>query len=89
MIELTITAKGQITLNKRLRESLGVKPGDRLRVDVRPDGGLVILPVRRKTTSWDEIAGMLQRPANVPPLSIEEMNAVIARGWAGAPDDYR
>lgn len=87
MSELTITAKGQITIRKALLEGLGAKPGDRLRVEVRPDGGLVIPPLKRKTRTWDEIAGMLKRPAGVAPVSIEEMNEVIAKGWAGQLDD--
>ena len=82
-----MTSKGQITINKALREGLGAKPGEKLQVEVRPDGGLVIPPVRRKAKSWNEIAGMLKRPPDVAPLSIEEMNDVIAMAWAGELDD--
>lgn len=86
MPELTLTAKGQITIRKRLLEGLGARPGDKLHVQVRPDGGLVIPPVRRKTRSWDDIVGIL-KPPGTPHLSIEEMNEVIAAGWAGELDD--
>ncbi|CAN5449701.1 hypothetical protein BH10PSE1_BH10PSE1_06760 [soil metagenome] len=87
MPQLTMTSKGQITINKTLREGLGARPGEKLQVEVRPDGGIVIPPVRRKTKTWDEIAGMLKRPQDVPPLSIDEMNEIIAKGWAGELDD--
>jgi antitoxin PrlF len=87
MPQLTMTSKGQITINKALREGLGARPGEKLDVQVRPDGGLVILPVRRRTREWSEIAGMFKRAEDVPPLSIEDMNGVIAKGWAGELDD--
>ena len=87
MTSLTVTAKGQITIRKALLEGLGAKPGDRLEVEVQPDGGLLIPPVRRRTRSWADIAGMLKRPQGVAPLSIEEMNEVIAKGWAGQLSD--
>ena len=88
MPQLTMTSKGQITINKTLRDGLGVEPGEKLEVQVRPDGGLVILPVRRKTRSWDELFGMFERPADVAPVSIEDMNESIAKGWAGELDDH-
>lgn len=87
MTALTVTAKGQITIRKALLEGLGAKPGDRLEIVVRPDGGIFIPPLRRKTRSWDEIAGMLKRPKGVAPVSIEEMNETIAKGWAGQLSD--
>lgn len=87
MPELTLTAKGQITIRKRLLEGLGARPGDKLHVQVRPDGGLVIPPVRRKTRSWDDIVGILKPPPGAPHLSIEDMNEAIAAGWAGELDD--
>lgn len=83
MTQLTVTAKGQITLKKALLEGLGARVGDRLQVDVRPDGGLVILPVRRKSRSWSELAGMLKRPGQ-PVLTIEQMNEAIAEAGAAA-----
>lgn len=83
MIELTMTAKGQITINKRLRDGLGIRPGQKLRVDVRPDGGLVIPPVKRETTTWKDVAGILKRPGQ-PVLTIEELNDAIAEAGAAA-----
>lgn len=88
MATLTITAKGQITLKKALLESIGARPGDQ--VEVEPDalGGLRIKPVKRKTVTWSELAGMLKRPDHIPPVTIEQMNETIARGWAGLLDPY-
>lgn len=82
MIELTVTAKGQITLNKRLREGLGLRPGDKLRVDVRPDGGLVIAPLKRGARTWSDVVGILKRPGQ-PVMTIEDIKEATERAWAG------
>lgn len=90
MLELTITAKGQVTIRKALLEGLGAKPGDRLRIEVRSDGGLVIPPVRRpkKPLTWDEIAGSITPPPDRRGVTIEQMNDAIAKGWAGLLEDH-
>lgn len=82
-MQLTMTSKGQITINKTLRDGLGAKPGEKLKVEVRPDGGLVIPPVRRKTRTWDEVAGMLKRPGQ-PVLTIDDINDAISEAGAEA-----
>jgi bifunctional DNA-binding transcriptional regulator/antitoxin component of YhaV-PrlF toxin-antitoxin module len=82
MIELTVTAKGQITIKKSLLDGLGARVGDKLHVDVRPDGGLVIPPLRR-TGKISDAFGMIKPLPGTPPISIEEMNEIIAKGWAG------
>jgi looped-hinge helix DNA binding domain, AbrB family len=89
MTELTLTAKGQITIRKALLEGLGAKPGDRLKVEVRPDGGLVIPPLRRrqKSLSWDDLAGSIKPPKHLRGVSIDQMNETIAKGWAGQLED--
>ncbi len=38
----TITVKGQVTLPKAVREATGIRPGDRVNVRVRPEGGVII-----------------------------------------------
>jgi antitoxin PrlF len=38
----TITVKGQVTLPKAIREAAGIRPGDRVEVRLRPEGGLII-----------------------------------------------
>ncbi|MBY0335960.1 MAG: AbrB/MazE/SpoVT family DNA-binding domain-containing protein [Acetobacteraceae bacterium] len=80
---LKITAKGQVTLRKSLLEQLGAKPGDRVTVSPLPGGGLALRPQREaETKTIRDIAGMLRRPGQ-PTLTIEQMNDIIARGWAG------
>ena len=38
----TVTVKGQVTLPKAVREIAGIRPGDRVVVRVRPEGGVVV-----------------------------------------------
>ncbi|MFN7570643.1 MAG: AbrB/MazE/SpoVT family DNA-binding domain-containing protein [Betaproteobacteria bacterium] len=71
MTESTITAKGQTTVPRRVREQLGAGTGTRLLWHVLPDGGVV---VRAKTHSVLTLAGSLkaQRRKRVP---VAAMNA--------------
>ena len=43
-MESKLNAKGQVTIPKAVREHLGIKPGDRIRFFIHPDGTVVILP---------------------------------------------
>ena len=43
-MESAITVKGQATIPKAIREHLALKPGDRVKFFVHPDGSVVLLP---------------------------------------------
>jgi AbrB family looped-hinge helix DNA binding protein len=79
---LTVTAKGQVTLRKDLLEHLGVHPGEKITVDKLPDGRIEI-KAARPTGDISDVFGSLKTKRKGRPLSIEEMNDLIARGWAG------
>jgi bifunctional DNA-binding transcriptional regulator/antitoxin component of YhaV-PrlF toxin-antitoxin module len=81
MSTLTVTAKGQVTLRKDLLKHLGVRPGERITVDKLPDGRIEMKAVR-PTGKISDVFGFLKRK-NGPSLSIEEINEIAARGWAG------
>lgn len=81
MSTLTVTAKGQVTLRKDLLKHLGVHPGERIAVDKLPDGRIVI-KAARPTGKISDAFGFLKRKGG-PSLSVEEMNKIAARGWAG------
>lgn len=86
MTTLTITAKGQITLKKELLQHLALRPGDRVEVTPAPGGRLTLASQRiARTGRIEDAIGILHRPGQKP-LSIEEMNEVIAQGWAGELD---
>ena len=79
-ITLTVTSKGQITLRKEVLAHLGVRPGDKLDVDLLADGRMQIRT--KRGTSAAAVFGMLAKPG-LPRLSIEELNEIAAAGWAG------
>jgi antitoxin PrlF len=43
-VESAITRKGQATIPKAIREYLRLKPGDRVKFFLHPDGSVVLLP---------------------------------------------
>jgi antitoxin PrlF len=54
----TLTSKGQTTIPKAIRESLGMKTGDKMTFTLMPDGA-VIMRVKNKQVS--DLAGLLQK----------------------------
>ncbi|MBV8357094.1 MAG: type II toxin-antitoxin system PrlF family antitoxin [Deltaproteobacteria bacterium] len=76
-MESAITVKGQATIPKAIRDHLGLKPGDRVKFFIHPDGTVVMLPKLPASA----LRGFL-KPRR-PPATIEEMNAAIADAGAG------
>jgi len=81
MSTLTVTAKGQVTLRKDILKHLGVQPGETVAVDKLPDGKIEVRAAR-PTGKISDVFNFLKRPRGRS-LSIEEMNKIAARGWAG------
>ena len=79
-ITLTVTAKGQVTLRKKVLEHLGVRPGDRVDVDLLPNGRMQVRAQQGRPVTT--IFGLLARPGT-PTRSVEELNEAAAAGWAG------
>jgi len=61
--EATLTSKGQTTIPKSIRDSLGMKTGDRMSFTLMPDG-VVIMRVKNKRVS--DLAGMLYKKGRKP-----------------------
>ncbi len=78
---LTVTAKGQITLRKEVLRHLGVAPGQKVEVDLLPNGRVEVRGIEPKG-SIENFFGSLQQPGTKP-LTIEQINEIIADGWAG------
>jgi antitoxin PrlF len=73
-VESAITSKGQVTIPKAIREHLHVKPGDRVKFFVHPDGTVVLLP-KVPVTALRGILRWRGRPA-----TLEEMDEAIVAG---------
>jgi AbrB family looped-hinge helix DNA binding protein len=75
-MESAITSKGQATIPKPIREHLQLKPGDKVKFFIHPDGSVVLLPKLPAAA----LRGILKSRRR--PVTIEEMNEAAAAGAA-------
>lgn len=81
MTQLTVTARGQVTFRKEVLQHLGIKPGEKIELDLLPDGR-GMLRAAKPAGTIDGFVGLLAgRTKKV--ASIEEINEAAAQGWAG------
>jgi antitoxin PrlF len=76
-MESALTAKGQTTIPKAIRDHLDLRAGDRVKFFVHPDGSVVILPKRPVSV----LRGMV-KPLDRP-VSVEEMTEAAAAEASG------
>ncbi|MGB7553216.1 MAG: AbrB/MazE/SpoVT family DNA-binding domain-containing protein [Candidatus Korobacteraceae bacterium] len=72
-MESAITVKGQITIPKAIREYLHVKPGDRVKFFVHPNGTVFLLP----KIPVSALRGIVKSSRRA---TLEEMDEAIAAG---------
>jgi bifunctional DNA-binding transcriptional regulator/antitoxin component of YhaV-PrlF toxin-antitoxin module len=89
MTTLTVTTRGQVTFRKKVLEHLGIKAGEKIELDLLPDGRGMIRaakPTGKIQDFFGVLAGKTKKIA-----TIEEMNEAAERGWAGLdqPDSNR
>ena len=77
-MDSAITSKGQATIPKAIREHLGLRPGDRVKFFVHPDGSVVLLP-KLPATTLRGIVRPRQRPVTIEALA-EAIGAGAAAG---------
>jgi AbrB family looped-hinge helix DNA binding protein len=79
-METHLTAKGQITIPKPIRDRLGIVPGDTVAFELEPDGRIVLV---KAAGAWPvSRLGALRGRAG-PGLSPDEIMA-LTRGEDGA-----
>lgn len=74
-MQSAITIKGQATIPKRIRDHLGLRPGDKVKFFIHPDGSVVLLPMRPVSGS----RGILEDPRRKP-VTIEDMRKAVLEG---------
>ena len=79
----TMTSKGQLTVPKEIRETLGLKEGTKFSLTIE-NGNVVARP---KNRSIMELAGILGKAPNGKSLTVEEMDEAI--GEMFGEDDVR
>ena len=76
-MEATLSSKNQATIPKPVREYLNLKPGDRFKFFLQPDGAVVILPKIRTALLKGSVPRRKRR------ISVEEMNRAVEAGATG------
>jgi len=76
-VESAITVKGQATIPKAIREHLRLKPGDRVKFFVHPDGSVVLLPKLSASALRGIIKSRRRRP-----VTTAEMTEAATHGAA-------
>ncbi len=78
--------KGQVTRKRDLLQHLGIEPGERIEFEKLPGGELRIRAARPSGTIDGFLHALDGKMKLQKPLTIEEMNAIAAAGWAGKLD---
>ena len=83
MSTLSVTARGQVTFRKEVLQHLGIQPGEKIELDLLPDGRAELRAAQPKG-SFGQLRGLLQGKTNGARLSIDEINEAIAEAGAQA-----
>ncbi|MFD1556294.1 AbrB/MazE/SpoVT family DNA-binding domain-containing protein [Paraburkholderia silviterrae] len=83
MSTLTVTERGQVTFRKDVLQHLGIKPGEKIELNLLPDGRAELRAAQPKG-SFQDLRGILKGKTNGARLSIEEINDAIAQAGAAA-----
>lgn len=81
MTTLTITSRGQVTFRKDVLQHLGIKPGEKIELDLLPDGQGVIKAARPAAGIGGFVGLLAGRTKKI--ATIDEINEAAAQGWAG------
>ncbi len=76
-MDAAITSKGQATIPKAIREHLRLKPGDRIKFFLHPNGSVVLLPKRPASV----LRGIVNPRGQ--PVTLEQMSEAVAAGATG------
>jgi AbrB family looped-hinge helix DNA binding protein len=72
----TISAKGQITVPKAVRDKLGLRPGARVEFELTAEGALLRKGHRGGGRAVDRVLGILKRQASTD-LLIDDMRGPV------------
>jgi len=81
MTILTVTARGQVTFRKEVLRHLGIGPGEKIALDMLPDGRVALQAAAPQGTI-DGFLGLLAGKTKKS-ATLEEINDAAAAGWAG------
>jgi len=82
MAIVSTTSRGQVTLRKEILQHVGIKPGEKLEIELL-QGGEFRGRAARKKGKIQDVFGILAGKTNVK-LTIEQINEAIAEAGAEA-----
>jgi bifunctional DNA-binding transcriptional regulator/antitoxin component of YhaV-PrlF toxin-antitoxin module len=83
MTQLTVTARGQVTFRKEVLQHLGIRPGDKMELDLLPGGKGVLRAAKPAGTMAGFVGLLAGKTAKV--ATLEEMDQAIAQAWSDGP----
>jgi len=81
MAKLTVTSRGQVTFRREVLHHLGVKPGEKIELELLPNGRGVVRAAK-PSGAIDGFLGVLARKTKKV-ATLDEINEAAAKGWAG------
>ena len=78
---MSVTERGQVTIRKDVLKHLGVKPGEKIELELLPNGRAQLSAARPKGRIQD-FFGCLAGKSEVT-LTIDEIKEATERAWAG------
>lgn len=85
MGDVKLTSRRQVTLPAQLCEELGLRPGDRIRVERKVVGGETLWVLRRARRNW-ACYGSARKYARGKTHALTDIRRNIERGWSGDRD---
>lgn len=73
MAQAKVTSKGQVTIPKKIRDSLKIHTGDKIEFIPAEEGKVILKPISQKV---DDVFGILHKTKQKP-ISISQMEEII------------
>jgi bifunctional DNA-binding transcriptional regulator/antitoxin component of YhaV-PrlF toxin-antitoxin module len=81
MTKLTVTSRGQVTFRRDVLKHLGIRPGEKIELDLLPDGRGLIKAARPEKGIADFVGLLAGRTSKI--ATLEEIGKTASQGWAG------
>ncbi|MBV6321516.1 AbrB/MazE/SpoVT family DNA-binding domain-containing protein [Duganella violaceipulchra] len=80
MAVLIVTARGQVTLKKEVLQHLGIRPGDKIELDLLPNARGILKAAQPDGTIAGFVGLLAERTKKV--ATLEEISEASEQGWA-------